>query len=175
MNQMDKLTEATINGIVDEINPLNIDKDEFISKLDPRVARDYEINQELYDDFGDINMVNKNNNKLAIYLYRDVDTNKINVSIGATGTRQFVDSEEQAIEFINNELNKYYEEQAKLNEEMGISEDDEWDKEAERLEKVYKKAYDEYVKANPENHLDYVEWSDHLPMSYRDELNKLAK
>lgn len=49
---------------------------------------------------------------------------------------------------------------------------DKWDKDAERLEKAYKDLYNEYVKSNPENYLDYDDWSNLLPQSKIDEINK---
>lgn len=112
---MDIINE-TIKAINEEsdIAQLNINKDEFLTKLDPRIVDEYKVDDDLYNDFGDINMVSTLNNKLAIYIYREKDTNKISVTVGATSSREYLDSVDEVIEFINNEMDQYYKDQEEL-------------------------------------------------------------
>ena len=69
---MDIINE-TMKAINEEkdIAQLNINKNEFLSKLDQRIQDEYELNEDLYNEFGDINLVSKLNNKLSIFIYRD--------------------------------------------------------------------------------------------------------
>lgn len=162
MELENKLIEALTES---DLNPLEINIDELLAKLDSRIVEEYELNKDLYDEFGDINLVSKLNNKHSIFIYRDKDTNQISVTVGAIGARDYVDNIDALADFINQSMNIYYEEQANL---------DNWDKEAQRLEDTFKKAYNQYIEENPENHLSYNDWMEVLPMTDKERLYKLA-
>lgn len=48
---------------------------------------------------------------------------------------------------------------------------DDWNREAEEIKKVLNDKYQEYVKNNLDNHLDYSNWLTALPQSYKDEIS----
>ena len=113
---MDIINE-TMKAINEEkdIAQLNINKNEFLSKLDQRIQDEYELNEDLYNEFGDINLVSKLNNKLSIFIYRDKEQDeKISVSIGAARVRGWFDTEDEVVEFINSNMTDYYKEQDEL-------------------------------------------------------------
>lgn len=113
---MDIINE-TMKAINEEkdIAQLNINKNEFLPKLDQRIQDEYELNEDLYNEFGDINLVSKLNNKLSIFIYRDKEQDeKISVSIGAAGVRGWFDTEDEVVEFINSNMTDYYKEQDEL-------------------------------------------------------------
>lgn len=112
------IIEETIKVINEEFNiaPLNLDKDELISKLDSRIQKEYSLNEDLYNSFGDIELVSNLNNKLSIFIYRDQEKdNKISVTIGASGNREWFDNIDEIAEFINSTMQNYYKEQDELN------------------------------------------------------------
>lgn len=114
---MDIINE-TIKAIDEEsdIAPLNIEIDSLLSKLDQRIVDEYYLNEDLYNDFGDINLVSKLNNKQSIYLYRDKEQDeRISVSVGAAGARGWFETEEEVADFINKEMDKHYKELEELN------------------------------------------------------------
>lgn len=164
MNIENKLVEVLPDL---DIATLNIDINELLSKLDQRIVDEYYLNQELYDDFGDINLVSKLNNKQSIFIYRDKETNQISVTVGAAGVRDYFDNIDAIADFINTSMRNHYEEIDSLNE-------DNWDEQAQRVEDTFKKAYAQYVESNPENHLDYNDWFNILPMTDKERLYKLA-
>lgn len=164
---MDIINE-TIKAINEErdIAPLNIDINTFLPKLDQRIQDEYKVDMDLYNEFGDINMVSQLNNKLAIFIYRDKDSNEISVSLGGPGERWFFKNEEEIPQWINSRMKLWYEEQDDLMDFLN---------KGDKLHQLYVDKYNEYVEHNPDNHLEYSDWVDHLPMSYRDELEKSIK
>lgn len=164
MELENKLIEALTES---DLNPLEINIDELLAKLDSRIVEEYELNKELYNEFGDINLVSKLNNKHSIFIYRDKDTDQISVTVGAAGARDYFDNIDAIADFINTSMRNHYEEIDNLNE-------DNWDEQSNKLEDIFKKAYDQYVEDNKENHLNYNDWLNILPMIEKEKLYKLA-
>ena len=164
MDIENKLIEALLG--VDIATP-NIDINELLGKLDQRIVDEYYLNQELYDDFGDINLISKLNNKQSIFIYRDKETNQISVTVGAAGVRDYFDNIDAIADFINTSMRNYYEEIDSLNEDI-------WNKQAQRVEDTFKKAYAQYVESNPKSHLDYNDWFNILSITDKERLYKLA-
>ena len=83
-----------------EVIKKEINKDELLNKLEDYVLNQYTIfNDKLYDDFGDIQLNDKDNNKRSIYIYYAV-------TVGAAGARTFVDTLDEVAQFINAEIAK---------------------------------------------------------------------
>ena len=59
-------------------------------------------------------------------------------------------------------------------EEIDNLNEDNWDEQSNKLEDIFKKAYDQYVEENKENHLNYNDWLNILPMIEKEKLYKLA-
>lgn len=90
-----------------EVIKKEINKDELLNKLEDYVLNQYTIfNDKLYDDFGDIQLNDKDNNKRSIYIYYDIEEDKISVTVGAAGARTFVDTLDEVAQFINAEVAK---------------------------------------------------------------------
>ena len=90
-----------------EVMKKELDKDELLNKLEDYVLNQYTIfNDKLYDDFGDIQLNDKDNTKRSIYIYYDIEEDKISVTVGAAGARTFVDTLDEAAQFINAEIAK---------------------------------------------------------------------
>lgn len=90
-----------------EVIKKEINKDELLNKLEDYVLNQYTIfNDKLYDDFGDIQLNDKDNNKRSIYIYYDIEEDKISVTVGAAGARTFVDTLDEVAQFINAEIAK---------------------------------------------------------------------
>lgn len=84
-----------------------LNKDELLNKLEDYVLNQYtDINEKLYSDFGDIQMNDKDNSKRSIYIYYDIEEDKISVTVGAAGARTFVDTLDEVAQFINAEIAK---------------------------------------------------------------------
>lgn len=84
-----------------------LNKDELLNKLEDYVLNQYTIfNDKLYDDFGDIQLNDKDNSKRSIYIYYDIEEDKISVTVGAAGARTFVDTLDEVAQFINAEIAK---------------------------------------------------------------------
>lgn len=115
MDIENKLVEALLDL---DIAAPNIDINELLSKLDQRIVDEYYLNQELYDSFGDINLISKLNNKQSIFIYRDKETNQISVTVGAAGVSDYFDNIDAIANFINTSMRNHYEEMDSLNENI---------------------------------------------------------
>ena len=90
-----------------EVMKKELNKDELLNKLEDYVLNQYTIfNDKLYDDFGDIQLNDKDNSKRSIYIYYDIEEDKISVTVGAAGARTFVDTLDEVAQFINAEIAK---------------------------------------------------------------------
>ena len=90
-----------------EVVKKELNKDELLNKLEDYVLNQYTIfNDKLYDDFGDIQMNDKDKSKRSIYIYYDIEEDKISVTVGAAGARTFVDTIDEVAQFINAEIAK---------------------------------------------------------------------
>lgn len=90
-----------------EVMKKELNKDELLNKLEDYVLNQYTIfNDKLYDDFGDIQLNDKDNTKRSIYIYYDIEEDKISVTVGAAGARTFVDTLDEVAQFINAEIAK---------------------------------------------------------------------
>ena len=80
-------------------NNSRLNKDNFLSKLDSRIINDYAFNEDLYEYNGDIELTNKTNPNLSIFVYKDDETDEINASVPEN--RWSFKTEDEAIDFIN--------------------------------------------------------------------------
>ena len=104
---MDIINE-TIKEIINESNNhKRLNWDNFEAKLNKRILDEFEFNEILYTDFGDIEMTKKDNDNISIFVYWDDEKNKINVSIPEN--RWDFDTEDEAIEFINKKIIEFLE------------------------------------------------------------------
>lgn len=104
---MDIINE-TIKEIINESNNhKRLNWDNFEAKLNKRILDEFEFNELLYADFGDIEMIHKEYDNISIYAYWDDEKNKINVSIPEN--RWDFDTEDEAIEFINKKIIEFLE------------------------------------------------------------------
>lgn len=124
-----------------EVVKKELNKDELLNKLEDYVLNQYTIfNDKLYDDFGDIQMNDKDNSKRSIYIYYDIEEDKISVTVGAAGARIFVDTIDEVAQFINAEIakvNAQDEEIKKLTTENNNL-DKEHDEYLKKMDKKYK-------------------------------------
>lgn len=104
---MDVVNE-TIKEIINESNNhKRLNWDNFEAKLNKRILDEFEFNELLYTDFGDIEMIHKEYDNISIYAYWDDEKNKINVSIPEN--RWDFDTEDEAIKFINKNIIEFLE------------------------------------------------------------------
>ena len=104
---MDIINE-TIKEIINESNNhKRLNWDNFEAKLNKRILDEFEFNELLYADFGDVEMIHKEYDNISIYAYWDDEKNKINVSIPEN--RWDFDTEDEAIEFINKKIIEFLE------------------------------------------------------------------
>lgn len=104
---MDIINE-TIKEIINESNNhKRLNWDNFEAKLNKRILDEFEFNELLYADFGDVEMIHKEHDNISIYAYWDDEKNKINVSIPEN--RWDFDTEDEAIEFINKNIIEFLE------------------------------------------------------------------
>lgn len=107
------IIDETIKEIINESNNhKRLNWDNFEAKLNKRILDEFEFNEILYTDFGDIEMTKKDNDNISIFVYWDDEKNKINVSIPEN--RWDFDTEDEAIEFINKNMIEFLEEQDEL-------------------------------------------------------------
>ena len=164
---MDILDE-TMNLMVEESKAadLNFSAKEFLDRLDKRITNEYIINGELYDEFGDIQLTSNKNNKLGIFIYRDSETNQISVTLTGPDVREFFDTEDEVVDFINKEMSDYFRRQDGLKDWINLGDE---------LEQKYSSLYNKYTEKNPDNHLSYLDWFTNLPMSYKNEVENSLK
>lgn len=104
-----------------EVMKKEINKDELLNKLEDYVLNQYTIfNDKLYDDFGDIQLNDKDNTKRSIYIYYDIEEDKISVTVGAAGARTFVDTLDEVAQFINAEIAKVNAQDEELKESKEV-------------------------------------------------------
>ena len=104
---MDIINE-TIKEIINESNNhKRLNWNNFEAKLNKRILDEFEFNELLYADFGDVEMIHKEYDNISIYAYWDDEKNKINVSIPEN--RWDFDTEDEAIEFINKKIIEFLE------------------------------------------------------------------
>ena len=102
------IIDETIKEIINESNNhKRLNWDNFEAKLNKRILDEFEFNEILYTDFGDIEMTKKDNDNISIFVYWDDEKNKINVSIPEN--RWDFDTEDEAIEFINKKIIEFLE------------------------------------------------------------------
>ena len=104
-----------------EVMKKELNKDELLNKLEDYVLNQYTIfNDKLYDDFGDIQLNDKDNTKRSIYIYYDIEEDKISVTVGAAGARTFVDTLDEVAQFINAEIAKVNAQDEELKESKEV-------------------------------------------------------
>lgn len=102
------IVNETIKEIINESNNhKRLNWDNFEAKLNKRILDEFEFNELLYADFGDVEMIHKEYDNISIYAYWDDEKNKINVSIPEN--RWDFDTEDEAIEFINKKIIEFLE------------------------------------------------------------------
>ena len=130
-----------------EIMKKELNKDELLGKLEDYVLNQYtEFNDKLYDDFGDIQINDKNNNKRSIYVYYNIDEDKISVTVGAAGARTLVDNLDEVAQFINAEIAKVNAQDEEIKNVTTESKGEEWDKEHDEYLKKMNKKYKTFCK-----------------------------
>ena len=108
------ILDATIDNILKENNEdhKRLNWDNFREKLNKRILDEFEFNETLYTDFGDIEMIKKDNDAISIFVYWDDDAGEINVSVPSN--RWNFKTEDEAINFINDKVIAFLEEQDEL-------------------------------------------------------------
>ena len=116
-----------------------LNKDELLNKLEDYVLNQYTIfNDKLYNDFGDIQLNDKDNSKRSIYIYYDIDEDKISVTVGAAGARTFVDTLDEVAQFINAEIAKVNAQDEEIKKSIEEDLDKEHDEYLKKMDKKYK-------------------------------------
>lgn len=109
---MDNLMQTLAEYLKESQNNSRLNKDNFLSKLDSRIIKDYAFNEDLYEYNGDIELTNKTNPNLSIFVYKDDETDEINAFVPEN--RWSFKTEDEAINFINKKMKDFYAEQDEL-------------------------------------------------------------
>lgn len=109
---MDNLMKTLAEYLKEDQNNNRLNKDNFLSKLDSRIVNDYAFNDDLYMYNGDIELTNKITPNISIYVYKDDETDEINVSV--PNDKKSFNKEDEAINFINEKMINFHKEQDKL-------------------------------------------------------------